>query len=211
MPARPGRLPALAMADSGRPNQPGQTVATRRPPGEALGRSGATVRPARSGKLPRIEQRASATVPITALIQMRCAPGKCLLKTSAAADFPEIVEVLKVSGSHCTVLKVNVASVPHFEALTERLGVHGELQTSMVWSSALPRRVIDWEATRTPEARFAKAMDRLQVLAQNAFTRGRMWRERGVTEAMSRTKNREAMAFDPWLAQAFEALYRRAH
>lgn len=53
-------------------------------------------------------------------------------------------------------------------------------------------------------------MDRLQVLAQNVFTHGRMWRERGVTEATSRAKNREAMAFDPWLAQAFEALYRRA-
>lgn len=68
----------------------------------------------------------------------------------------------------------------------------------------------EFEATRTPEARFAKAMDRLQVLAQNVFTHGRMWRERGVTEVMSRTKNREAMAVDPWLAQAFEALYQRA-
>lgn len=84
-------------------------------------------------------------LPITALIHLRCDHGKCLLKTSSAADFPEIVEVLKVSGPHCTVLKVNVASVPHFEALTERLGAHGQLQTSMVWSSPLDRRVIDWE------------------------------------------------------------------
>ncbi len=69
----------------------------------------------------------------------------------------------------------------------------------------------EFEAARTPEARFAKAMDRLQVLAQNVFTHGRMWRERGVTEAMSRARNAEAMAFDPWLTQVFEALYRRAH
>ncbi len=68
----------------------------------------------------------------------------------------------------------------------------------------------EFETARTPEARFAKAMDRLQVLAQNVFTQGRMWRERGVTEAMSRTKNREAMALDPWLARTFEELYRRA-
>ncbi len=68
----------------------------------------------------------------------------------------------------------------------------------------------EFEAARTPEARFAKAMDRLQVLAQNIFTHGRMWRERGVTEAMSRDKNREAIGFDPWLAQVFEVLYQRA-
>ena len=68
----------------------------------------------------------------------------------------------------------------------------------------------EYEAARTPEARFAKAVDRLQVLAQNVFSQGQMWRERGVTEAMSRAKSAEAIAFDPWVAQAFEALYRRA-
>jgi putative hydrolase of HD superfamily len=69
----------------------------------------------------------------------------------------------------------------------------------------------EYEAARTPEARFAKAVDRLQVLAQNVFSQGQMWRERGVTETMSRAKSEEAIAFDPWVAQAFEALYRRAH
>lgn len=68
----------------------------------------------------------------------------------------------------------------------------------------------EFEAAQTPEARFAKALDRLQVLAQNVFTHGRMWRERGVTEAMSRARNRDAMAFDPSLTRVFEALYRRA-
>jgi putative hydrolase of HD superfamily len=69
----------------------------------------------------------------------------------------------------------------------------------------------EFEAARTPEARFAKAMDRLQVLAQNVFTQGRMWRERGVTEAMSRARNRDAMDFDPALTRVFAALYHRAH
>ncbi len=89
---------------------------------------------------------AKVGLPVTALIQMHCAPGKCLLKTSSAADFPEVVEVLKVSGPHCTVLKVVAASVAHLESLFERLGTHGELETSMVWSSALTRRPIDWES-----------------------------------------------------------------
>lgn len=84
-------------------------------------------------------------LPVTAVIQLHCAPGKCLLKTASAADYPEIVEVLKVSGPYCTFLKVVASSIPHLEQLFERLGQHGELQTSMVWSSALSRRVIDWE------------------------------------------------------------------
>ena len=98
---------------------------------------------------------AKVGLPVTAVIQLHCAPGKCLLKTASAADFPEIIEVLKVSGPYCTVLKVSgpyctvlkvvAASIPHLEQFFERLGQHGELQTSMVWSSALSRRVIDWE------------------------------------------------------------------
>jgi Lrp/AsnC family leucine-responsive transcriptional regulator len=88
---------------------------------------------------------AKVGLPVMAIIQMRCAPGKCLLKTASAADFPEVIEVLKVSGPHCTVLKVVAASIPHLEQFFERLGQHGELQKSMVWSSALERRVIDWE------------------------------------------------------------------
>ena len=88
---------------------------------------------------------AKVGLPVMAVIQLHCAPGKCLLKTTSAADFPEIIEVLKVSGPYCTVLKVVAASIPHLEQFFERLGQHGELQTSMVWSSALSRRVIDWE------------------------------------------------------------------
>ena len=89
---------------------------------------------------------AKVGLPVTAVIQLHCAPGRCLLKTASAADFPEIIEVLKVSGPYCTILKVVAASIPHLEQFFERLGQHGELQTSMVWSSALSRRVIDWES-----------------------------------------------------------------
>jgi putative hydrolase of HD superfamily len=60
------------------------------------------------------------------------------------------------------------------------------------------------------EARFARALDRLQALAQNVFSGGHTWRERGVTEAMSRDLNNEAMSFDPALHSIFEMLYQRA-
>jgi Lrp/AsnC family leucine-responsive transcriptional regulator len=72
-------------------------------------------------------------------------PGKCLLRTERPEDYPEILEMLKVSGEHCTVLKVAVGSINHLEAFNERLGQHGELRTSMIWGAAFTRRVLDWE------------------------------------------------------------------
>jgi putative hydrolase of HD superfamily len=62
----------------------------------------------------------------------------------------------------------------------------------------------------SPEAQFARALDRLQGLAQNVFSFGRVWKEYGVTEGMVRELNQEAMAFDPILMEVFERLYQRA-
>lgn len=80
-----------------------------------------------------------------ALIQLRCKPGKCLLNTTNPATYPEVIEVLRVSGAHCTVLKVVAASTAHLEDVFRRIGEHGEMQTTMVWSPALRHQVIDWE------------------------------------------------------------------
>jgi putative hydrolase of HD superfamily len=60
------------------------------------------------------------------------------------------------------------------------------------------------------EARFARTLDRLQALAQNVISSGRTWKERGVTESMSRELNREHLSFDPTLKTLFERLFQRA-
>jgi putative hydrolase of HD superfamily len=60
------------------------------------------------------------------------------------------------------------------------------------------------------EARFARALDRMQGLAQNVFSSGRTWKERGVTEVMSRELNQEALSVDPVITEIFERLYQRA-
>jgi Lrp/AsnC family transcriptional regulator, leucine-responsive regulatory protein len=71
----------------------------------------------------------------TAFIQMRCILGKCLLKTTRPEDYPEVIEIHKLSGDYCSMLKVRAASMRHLEALIERLGQHGEMRTSIVLSS----------------------------------------------------------------------------
>src|SRR3954463_11023029 len=82
----------------------------------------------------------AAGQPVTAFVQMRCSLGKCLLKTTAADELPEVVEIHRLTGTSCVMLKVRTASVPHFEGLIERLGQHGELNTHLVLSTPFEGR-----------------------------------------------------------------------
>ena len=74
-------------------------------------------------------------LPIMALVEMRCDHNKYMLKTASPSDYPEILEVLKVSGEHCTVIKAVVSSTAHLEELTNRLG--GMALSGRTWSGRL--------------------------------------------------------------------------
>jgi Lrp/AsnC family leucine-responsive transcriptional regulator len=80
--------------------------------------------------------------PMLAFIQLRCKLHRCLLKTTGADDYPEITEVHKLSGEHCTMLKVRAASLVHLEGLIEQLGEHGEMRTHIVLSTPYEDRPI---------------------------------------------------------------------
>lgn len=85
---------------------------------------------------------AKAGQPMLAFIQLRCKLHRCLLKTTSAEDFPEIAEVHKLSGEHCTMLKVRAASLAHLEGLIEQLGELGEMRTHIVLSTQYDDRLI---------------------------------------------------------------------
>ena len=55
------------------------------------------------------------------------------------------------------------------------------------------------EAHETPEARFANAMDRLQPLLNNYFTKGSTWKEVGVTQEQVITINQPIGLSSPQL------------
>jgi putative hydrolase of HD superfamily len=48
----------------------------------------------------------------------------------------------------------------------------------------------EFEERKTPEARFAMAMDRLQPILQNYYTKGKSWRAHGITASQVLEKNR---------------------
>jgi putative hydrolase of HD superfamily len=68
----------------------------------------------------------------------------------------------------------------------------------------------EFEAGETDEARFARALDRLQAFAQNVFAGGKSWQERGISRQVSATVNLEARASFPILGAVYESLERRA-
>jgi len=86
---------------------------------------------------------ARAGQPLLAFIQLRCSLGTCLLKTTRAQDYPELAEVHKLSGEHCTLLKVRASSLAHLEGLIERLGTHGEMRTHIVLSTQYDGRPVE--------------------------------------------------------------------
>jgi len=93
---------------------------------------------------------ARAGQPLLAFIQLRCRIGSCLLRTTTSDDYPELVEVHKLSGEYCTMLKARASSLAHLEGLIERLGIHGELRTHIVMSTQFDGRPIQESAPERP-------------------------------------------------------------
>lgn len=88
---------------------------------------------------------AKVGLPVTAIVQMRCDHGRCLLHSFRAADYPEVLEIHKLGGERCAALKVAARSVAHLDEVVDRLSKHGELWTAVILSSPIERRAIDWK------------------------------------------------------------------
>jgi Lrp/AsnC family transcriptional regulator, leucine-responsive regulatory protein len=85
---------------------------------------------------------AAVGLPVTAFLQLHCHPGRCLLKTSAAEKFPEIVEIHRLSGDSCTMVKVRAASMAHLSSFLERIGEHADANSHIVLESPLEHRTL---------------------------------------------------------------------
>lgn len=86
---------------------------------------------------------AAAGQPITAFVQLRCKPERCLLRTATAEEFPEITEIHKLSGGYCTMIKARATSMAHAEGLIDRLGQRGEAVSNIVVSTQYDNRTIE--------------------------------------------------------------------
>lgn len=88
-------------------------------------------------------------MPITAFIRMSVVGDVFSKLTSVVKSSPEVVECHRGTGADSFIMKVNVRSVEHLEALIDRLTPWGTTSTSIVLSSPVERR----EVTRLEEER----------------------------------------------------------
>jgi len=75
---------------------------------------------------------------VLALIRMSCYGPTCVLRDDKVAAWPEVLEINRVTGDTCCVLKVAAASIEAFEAVIDRLGGYGTPSSTMILSTPLP-------------------------------------------------------------------------
>lgn len=80
---------------------------------------------------------------VIALIRTSCYGARCVLRDPAVAGWPEVLEIHRVTGDACSVLKVATASMESFEELIDRLAPFGQPASTMVLSTPLGWRPVD--------------------------------------------------------------------
>jgi Lrp/AsnC family leucine-responsive transcriptional regulator len=80
--------------------------------------------------------------PVLALVRMACHGPTCLLRDPTVHDWPEVLEIHRVTGSECAIVKVAAPSMAGFESLIDRLAVYGTPASTLVLSTPLERSPI---------------------------------------------------------------------
>jgi Lrp/AsnC family leucine-responsive transcriptional regulator len=80
---------------------------------------------------------------------MSCYGSRCLLRDPGVADWPEILEIHRITGEACCLLKVAAGSMDDFERLIDRLAPYGQPSSTMVLSTPLAWRAVE----QSPAAR----------------------------------------------------------
>jgi len=68
----------------------------------------------------------------------------------------------------------------------------------------------EFEAGKTPEAKFARALDRLQAFGQSIACGGKGWQDHGVRRSQTEQRMAPARTVDPVITALVDALYRQA-
>ncbi|RKT52126.1 Lrp/AsnC family transcriptional regulator [Saccharothrix australiensis] len=80
---------------------------------------------------------------VIALVRMKCYGPRCItVHPELLDDCPEVVEVVRLTGDICSVVKVVTTSVRELERLLVRLGGYGETSSAMVLSTPIPWRPV---------------------------------------------------------------------
>jgi Lrp/AsnC family leucine-responsive transcriptional regulator len=80
---------------------------------------------------------------VQAFIQLDCYGPRCILKDPSVLDWPEVLELHRVTGDGCSLLRVAVADIAQFQDLVDRLAGYGKPTSSLLLASPLPWKPIE--------------------------------------------------------------------
>lgn len=89
---------------------------------------------------------AGAGWPILALVLMSCYGPRCVLRDPSVLELRTVLEVHRVTGPECCVMKVAATSLEDFEQTIDRLAVAGRPTSMFLLSSP-----VAWTPVRPPE------------------------------------------------------------
>jgi Lrp/AsnC family leucine-responsive transcriptional regulator len=74
---------------------------------------------------------------VQAFVELDCYGPKCVLQDPSVLDWPEILELHRVTGQACSLLRIAVADMAQFQELIDRLGRYGKPTSSLLLASPL--------------------------------------------------------------------------
>jgi Lrp/AsnC family leucine-responsive transcriptional regulator len=80
-----------------------------------------------------------------AIIRMSCYGPRCILRDPTVGEWQEILEIHRITGDACCILKVAASSMDAFEQVIDRLSPYGQPSSTMVLSTPL-----DWHPVTPP-------------------------------------------------------------
>ena len=76
---------------------------------------------------------------VLALVRIACYGSTCVLRDPNVAMWPGVLEIHRVTGADCSVVKVASSSMQDFEQLIDRLAAYGTPSSTLILSSPLTR------------------------------------------------------------------------
>jgi len=83
-----------------------------------------------------------AIIRMTSVIRPDRTGNSCKQVNSIVAEFPEVIESYRVTGSDIVIMKVIATSVEHLEEIIDRLSELGQTSTSVVLSAPVIKKFI---------------------------------------------------------------------
>jgi Lrp/AsnC family leucine-responsive transcriptional regulator len=80
---------------------------------------------------------------VQAFVELDCYGPKCVLKDPAVLDWPEVLELHRVTGNACSVLRIAVSDMAQFQELIDRLARYGKPTSSLLLASPLPWKPVE--------------------------------------------------------------------